>query len=138
MAPSANYLLNLHYEMEKFEALYLELHTHVASRVPGDMYTAWNRETPSEPSLNGANEEGQLDSRAKCIEETCHLQEQVLGVPPVVREDEDMRRGSMTNLYLEPETPCDKGSTDRNPQEVWGYLTQIALIFNRMRFFLVS
>lgn len=138
MAPSANYLLNLHYEMEKFEALYLELHTHVASRVPGDMYMAWKREKPSEPSLNVANVEGQLDSQAKCIEETCHLQEEVFGGPSFEREEEDMRRGSMTNLYLEPETPCDKGNTDRKPQEVWGYLTQIALIFNRMRFFLVS
>lgn len=138
MAPTANYLLNLHYEMEKFEALYLELHTHVASRVPGDANTAWKGEMPSEPSLNGAKEEGKPHSQARCVEETYHLQEEVFGGPASEREEGDMRRGSMTNLYLEPDTPCDKGSHDRKPQEVWGYLTQIALIFNRMRFFLVS
>lgn len=154
MEPRVNYLLSLHHEMDKFEALYFELHTHLATRIPESFGTGWmlnpvhgtmtsdvlayeicrdtvngeleredgnawfdssesdypNRETENEKNDDGQGAYGFISRKGS---------------------------GSMTNLFVE-DVDSPQETIEKPLQEMWVYLTNISLIFNRMRYFLVS
>ncbi|KAG7155067.1 hypothetical protein Hamer_G015672 [Homarus americanus] len=154
MPRKVNYLLSLHHEMDKFEAVYLELHTHMAARIPHGFGTGQGTNplhdimavdvTAREIGYDVGNGELSLDNGSARI--TCcdsdyeNVEKENKKVhEELVRKGINLRKGSgsMTNLFIDcPESPREELVQKEALQEVWSYLTNISLIFNHMRYFL--
>nr|XP_045582008.1 uncharacterized protein LOC123745478 [Procambarus clarkii] len=148
IAKEVNYLLNLHHEMDNFEALYLELHSHMVTRIsPGhdaSQTTSIKRITGLDASrrrmLQGMEGEYRQENghTYPTSSDLCYEEEDNVHVYTRDEKKSDCilrkRSESMTKLIQYPaQEVCEK-----MPQEMWIYLTNVSLIFNRMRYLLSS
>ncbi|XP_068214116.1 uncharacterized protein [Palaemon carinicauda] len=150
MSPRNNPLLLLNNEMDKFEALYLELYTHAATKRPPEFDVSDRRasfESKSSGAFETCNDYTLLESSSlKNKKEyvptvgVCHEHEQWSSCEEGVdyyNSSTGQKGDSMTNLFVEG-CCLEEILEKKTPQETWDFLTNISPIFNRMRYYLVS
>lgn len=155
MGCNAKHLLNLHHEMDRFEALYVELHTHVARSLPPELHSGSTTRRVSYDvlSIDECSHSSGDDVRI-CDNGRENSVAPVHGIESKWTKDLDSEMeegqdigeftsrkgsGSMTNLFVEgPDLPCEELTGHSPQQELWSYLTNMSFVFNRMRYFLVS
>ncbi|KAK7068577.1 hypothetical protein SK128_021323 [Halocaridina rubra] len=148
-----NHLQALQNEMDKFEALYIELYTNAVMEMPwkNDGYFGGRKSSFDfsnamgfavfNTELQDCSQDG--NPRVMCSQsgtDACPDRKQLVASYTDVEVSSSLTRkrdGSMTNLFVDlSQSSFSEIPKQKAPQDIWNFVTNISPIFNRMRFLL--